>query len=527
MHLLAHRTDGERVQIATAANEGASAQPPQTDQSTSHLLGNATFDQLEPSRISIMICLPESRIDELTAPFYASCQASAPREAQYTSPNCLIETIDDDFGDLSGGETDSATHISAIAPRPIVLPPIFADKYDVDQRQFCVIDAFPSSIIYKNQSNTEFNSPNSTCNGTPCDDASSLDFSVVAPNDALVVAAISPMRDARIALLLWFLFATALYATIAAAMRLQMATRNTPSAKRPIYGRFDGILAFILAMLASYAIANAAYKFFHQESALFPGFYATATLMLSNFVAFLSAFAVIRLFRVFVPISGHSHDSIAPASPTPDAVNTAQKLINSDQTQNLQSSNEILHTDNSNEEQSAKTKKTDLKTKLIQLYERLCNGVQRHPLKFALYTGVLLAVLAAVVSAFCPIPGLTVIELSSRLTSSSILIGFSVLLAAIAEETIFRGVIQGSLSARSDSKHPRIQNAVAILVATFVFVFVHVPQSVEHLWALIPIGLFSLAAGWIRLQTGSVLPAIATHMTYNGILVLPTLAAIF
>ena len=335
------------------------------------------------------------------------------------------------------------------------------------------------------------------------------------------------MRDARIALLLWFLFATALYATIAAAIRLQMATRNTPSAKRPIYGRFDGILAFILAMLASYAIANAAYKFFPQESALFPGFYATATLMLSNFVAFLSAFAVIRLFRVFVPISGHSHDSIAPASPTPDAVNTAQKLINSDQTQNLQSSNEILHTDNSNEEQSAKTKKTDLKTKLIQLYERLCNGVQRHPLKFALYTGVLLAVLAAVVSAFCPIPGLTVIELSSRLTSSSILIGFSVLLAAIAEETIFRGVIQGSLSARSDSKHPRIQNAVAILVATFVFVFVHVPQSVEHLWALIPIGLFSLAAGWIRLQTGSVLPAIATHMTYNGILVLPTLAAIF
>ena len=527
MHLLAHRTDGERVQIATAANEGASAQPPQTDQSTSHLLGNATFDQLEPSRISIMICLPEPRIDELTAPFYASCQASAPREAQYTSPNSLIETIDDDFGDLSGGETDSATHISAIAPRPIVLPPIFADKYDVDQRQFCVIDAFPSSIIYKNKSNTEFNSPNSTCNGTPCDDASSLDFSVVAPNDALVVAAISPMRDARIALLLWFLFATALYATIAAAMRLQMATRNTPSAKRPIYGRFDGILAFILAMLASYAIANAAYKFFPQESALFPGFYATATLMLSNFVAFLSAFAVIRLFRVFVPISGHSHDSIAPASPTPDAVNTAQKLINSGQTQNLQSSNEILHTDNSNEEQSAKTKKTDLKTKLIQLYERLCNGVQRHPLKFALYTGVLLAVLAAVVSAFCPIPGLTVIELSSRLTSSSILIGFSVLLAAIAEETIFRGVIQGSLSARSDSKHPRIQNAVAILVATFVFVFVHVPQSVEHLWALIPIGLFSLAAGWIRLQTGSVLPAIATHMTYNGILVLPTLAAIF
>lgn len=527
MHLLAHRNDGERVQIATAANADDLPPTPQTDQSTSHLLGNATFDQLEPSRISIMICLPESRIDELPAPFYASCQASAPREAQYAQPNCLIETIDDDFGDLSGGETDSATHISAIEPRPIVLPPIFAAKYDVDQRQFCVIDAFPSSMIYKNKSDTELNSPNSTCNGTPCDDASSLDFSVVAPNDALVVAAISPMRDARIALLLWFLFATALYATIAAAMRLQMATRNTPSAKRPIYGRFDGILAFILAMLASYAIANAAYKFFPQESALFPGFYATATLMLSNFVAFLSAFAVIRLFRVFVPISGHSHDSIAPASPTPDAVNTAQKLINSDQTQNLQSSNEILHTDNSNEEQSAKTKKTDLKTKLIQLYERLCNGAQRHPLKFALYTGVLLAVLAAVVSAFCPIPGLTVIELSSRLTSSSILIGFSVLLAAIAEETIFRGVIQGSLSARSDSKHPRIQNAVAILVATFVFVSVHVPQSVEHLWALIPIGLFSLAAGWIRLQTGSVLPAIATHMTYNGILVLPTLAAIF
>lgn len=545
MFQLANRNDAESFQIV--ANEpinaddakGASAR---SDDDATPFDAEATFEIREPSNISLMMCLPENRKDELPSAFLSSCQTFDPNGVRSDDQNCRIKTLFNDDESFAYDESFSKARISVYQPRPLVLPAKFAASNAIDQRQFCATDTLPSTITYLNE-NIESNSTNRPCDEEKCETHSTISLSIAAPRGALVAAAISHKRDSQLAFLTWLLFTISLYTAIAMGIRCKMKTptspdddskatetslddkpRCSPSSDAPIYGRLDGLLAFILAMLASYAIALIAHSAFPRESSLFPGFHTTLALMFTNFFAFISAFALVRLFRFFVPVRLKTAHRIHVAATPCD--NATPKDASDAADQILQPENEILQKDKNTESHSKPEKKQKNKSKLYSFYDRLRNAAQRHPMKFALYAGVLLACLAFVVSVVSPLPGLTTIELSSRLTSSSFMLGFSVLLAAIAEETVFRGIIQSSLSARADSAHPHVQNAVAIILTTLIFVFIHVPQSVDHLWALIAIGLFSLTACWIRLQTGSVLPAIATHMTYNACLALPSLAIV-
>ncbi len=522
--------------------------------------GRAVFRLFEPSRISLMICLPEARRNEIPAQFYARCAAEkkdcadAPKDAADRSKrcdsagSCEIRAISgDNFSSLNA----PSVRIDPIEPRLLILPAQFAARYDSEILQYCSIDVMPATVGYKDVGNSEPNSDIGNCAGTMCDAThNAIDFIVSAPEGALVAAAVSPVRGARVALILWALFALSLYAAVAAAVKSR-ATRidaqtngdNSPDPqpeqefrfdlrdRSMIYGRFDGIAAFVLSMFASYGVAKATFLIFPSKTTLFPEFYATVALMLCNFVAFISVYLVIRLFRHFCPLRAERIRGHCQTAPAAEYRAQAAELHEQTDTSNgckekVSSLHEITENSENAKGTSHKRWKHVLPSKILSFYERICKAERRHPLKFALYGGALLACFAAVASIFCPLPGLTPVELSSRLTASSAMLGFSVLLAAVAEESIFRGVIQGSLSACTGARHPRIQNAFAIVLTTLIFVSVHVPQSAEHLWALIPIALFSLTACQLRHATGSILPPIALHMTYNGCLVLPSILSI-
>jgi len=77
------------------------------------------------------------------------------------------------------------------------------------------------------------------------------------------------------------------------------------------------------------------------------------------------------------------------------------------------------------------------------------------------------------------------------------------LLTPVAEEFIFRGVLQGWLQARYSDR-------VAVIVTSVAFAFIHVqPRGV--LLALVVGAVLSLA----RVRTGSILPTVLTHGMFN------------
>ena len=111
--------------------------------------------------------------------------------------------------------------------------------------------------------------------------------------------------------------------------------------------------------------------------------------------------------------------------------------------------------------------------------------------------------------------------MASQLISTQYLTGIFALLAAISEESIFRGVIQSSLEARPGAVRPLLNNAIAVGVASMLFVGMHVPQSIDHLWALVPIAAVSIINGVLKIRYQTIFPCILLHMTYNATLVVP------
>ncbi|MBR4985478.1 MAG: CPBP family intramembrane metalloprotease [Proteobacteria bacterium] len=139
-----------------------------------------------------------------------------------------------------------------------------------------------------------------------------------------------------------------------------------------------------------------------------------------------------------------------------------------------------------------------------------------------------LAVTAALVlNLLSPTVELGTIEMATQLTSSCYLTCIFAILAGVSEECLFRGIIQTSLEAKSGSKHPIATNILAIAISSVLFVGVHIPQSIEHLWALLPIALVSLTCGYLKLRYRSLFPSILLHMTYNTILLVPSLLQLF
>lgn len=142
----------------------------------------------------------------------------------------------------------------------------------------------------------------------------------------------------------------------------------------------------------------------------------------------------------------------------------------------------------------------------------------------SLSLGIGLAIVAAVtLTLLSPTVELTQIEMATQLVSTSYLTFIFAILAGISEECLFRGVIQSSLEARPASKHPLLMNTLAVAVATTLFVGVHVPQSIGHLWALIPIGAVSVTSGILKIRYRSLYPSILLHMTYNTVLLVPSM----
>ena len=259
---------------------------------------------------------------------------------------------------------------------------------------------------------------------------------------------------------------------------------STHPNKLPRLKYYDGIVAFVLALGVAYLVTVLTGGLEQSEERLFPGYMEMFSMMLANFFGFLSAALAILIWRGVrenkkLQVSAGETGAVAP---------TASK-----------SSLESDH----NETKVLSTKPW-----------------------FPILLGFGLALTAAITVSFAPMPGLNTAEMASVLVSTRFITAHFAILAGICEECLFRGVIQTSFMARPDAKHPFVQNSIAILIATFLFVLLHVPQSVDHLWALIPIALVSIVSGIIRIRSKSIFQSILLHTTYNATLLMPSLLMI-
>ena len=103
---------------------------------------------------------------------------------------------------------------------------------------------------------------------------------------------------------------------------------------------------------------------------------------------------------------------------------------------------------------------------------------------------------------------------------SLILLGWmmtTVFMAPIGEEMVFRGAIQGYLSGR-------IGTGFAIAVSALLFLLVHLPQLDGYWPAMLAILGLGIVAGIARARTGSLLGAIAVHISYNSVVMAFVLA---
>jgi membrane protease YdiL (CAAX protease family) len=94
----------------------------------------------------------------------------------------------------------------------------------------------------------------------------------------------------------------------------------------------------------------------------------------------------------------------------------------------------------------------------------------------------------------------------------------AVAIAPPTEELVFRGVLYAGLAEKWGP-------SIAAALTTAIFVGLHVTEIGAYWPAWLAIGLLGVLALRVRLETGSLLPAIALHATYNLGLVLATYAA--
>ena len=82
-----------------------------------------------------------------------------------------------------------------------------------------------------------------------------------------------------------------------------------------------------------------------------------------------------------------------------------------------------------------------------------------------------------------------------------------VLAGPFVEEIAFRGVVLGAAG-------PRWGMWPAIVASAALFAFAHVTA-----WMVVPTFVLGIALGWLAWTRGSVWPAIALHVLYNGVVV--------
>lgn len=305
------------------------------------------------------------------------------------------------------------------------------------------------------------------------------------PDGTLVIAASSKIAGWFPLLLLFAIFVgSILTATSLASLK---AAPMRPGFFKP----YDAITAFFasmgLALLLSMPFADALID--ARSAHLFPSFLTFLPVISVNFVAMLATFGCFVWFR-----SRRAHTTLTVCdAPTDDAHQSPQNGENT-------------------------RKNADSPTVCAPNF---------HPAR-SFELGLLLALAAAItLGIISPTVELTTLDMATQLTATSYLTFIFAILAGVSEECIFRGIIQSSLEARQDTKHPLAANIAAIAIATALFVGVHVPQSLEHLWALIPIGCVSITSGILKIKYRSLYPSILLHMTYNTTLLLPSMLQLF
>lgn len=85
----------------------------------------------------------------------------------------------------------------------------------------------------------------------------------------------------------------------------------------------------------------------------------------------------------------------------------------------------------------------------------------------------------------------------------------AVVAAPVAEEFLFRRVLQGWLQ----NKEPPLEPGAAVGISALLFAVAHYGQGL----AWLPLFALGLVLGWIVRQTGSIVPAILLHALFNAV----------
>lgn len=119
-------------------------------------------------------------------------------------------------------------------------------------------------------------------------------------------------------------------------------------------------------------------------------------------------------------------------------------------------------------------------------------------------------ILSAVVSNFIPEQDNDLLRiLKSSRTAVYIVAFLATFTAPIVEEVVYRGVLYSAFQ-RS------LGVPVAVLITTFLFALVHVPQYWGSPGTIFLICMLSLVLTLIRVRTNNLLPCIALHTVFNG-----------
>lgn len=123
--------------------------------------------------------------------------------------------------------------------------------------------------------------------------------------------------------------------------------------------------------------------------------------------------------------------------------------------------------------------------------------------------------LAAVLDRFVPYRHAIVDFLHANRDPLSIgLVVFAAVVAApVAEEFLFRRVLQGWLEGWIEPREPRWGGVTAITLSSLAFAAAHVGQGM----AWVPLFFFGLVVGYLARQTGSIVPGILLHGLFNAV----------
>ncbi|MFM8705305.1 MAG: lysostaphin resistance A-like protein [Planctomycetia bacterium] len=89
----------------------------------------------------------------------------------------------------------------------------------------------------------------------------------------------------------------------------------------------------------------------------------------------------------------------------------------------------------------------------------------------------------------------------------------AVVAAPVAEEFLFRKVLQGWLEAWFEPIEPAWGGRAAIVLSSLAFAAAHVGQGL----AWVPLFFFGLVVGYLARQTGSIVPGIILHGLFNAV----------